>query len=66
MAAVSLTSGPVTALHPETETMEVGAQCQGVWRVWGGAVGKRERERVACEVTVRIIAEGGNIERWDH
>ena len=38
----------------------------------GGWVRKKERERerkrkrVDCEDTVRIIEEGGNIERWDH
>lgn len=59
MAAVSLPSGPVTALHPETEMVEVEGGRHGVWRGWG--MGKRER--VDCEVTVRIIEEGGNIER---
>lgn len=35
---------------------------------WGleGVGDGEERERVDCGVTVRIIEEGGNIERWDH
>lgn len=35
---------------------------------WGleGVGDGEERERVDCGVTVRIIKEGGNIERWDH
>lgn len=55
MAAVSLPSGPVTALHPETEMLEVEGGCRG-------DEGEGEKER---EVTVRII-EGGIIDRWDH
>lgn len=31
-----------------------------------GRMGERERESVDCEVTVRIIVEVGNIERWYH
>lgn len=53
MAAVSLPSGPVTALHPETEL--VAGWCHGAWRIWG--MGKRES--VGCD---RIIEERGNIE----
>lgn len=56
MAAVSLPSGPVTALHPETEMVEVEGGRRAVWKGW-------EKERVDCEVIVRIIEEGWNIER---
>lgn len=46
MAAVSLPSGPVTALHPETEMVEVEGGRHGVWRGWGdGKERKRECER---------------------
>lgn len=71
MAAVSLPSGPVTALHPETEMVEVEGGRHGVWRGWGmrEREGERQRQRGGggdSEVTVRIIEEGGSIERWDH
>jgi len=59
MAAVSLPSGPVTALHPETEMVEVEGGCRGE-----GGMRERERKKER-EVTVRII-EGGMIDRWDH
>lgn len=56
MAAVSLPSGPVTALHPETEMEEVEGGCFWDWRgLWDEDKG-RERGRY-CEVTVRIIAK---------
>lgn len=52
MAAVSLPSGPVTALHPETEMVEVeSGSAVGLGGDWGKR-GVKERE---YEVTVRII-----------
>lgn len=54
MAAVSLPSGPVTALHPETEMAVVQGGCHGVWWGFWGVVG------VDLEVTGRIIEEGGS------
>lgn len=62
MAAVSLPSGPVTALHPETEMVEVEGGCHGVWMGWGWG-GGRESER---KRGVEIIEEGEDIGRWDH
>lgn len=59
MAAVSLPSGPVTALHPETEMVEVEGWCHGAWE--GTGDGGRDRERLDWEVTVGIIEEGGTL-----
>lgn len=51
--------------------VEVEGGRHGVWRGWGmrEREGERQRQRGGggdSEVTVRIIEEGGSIERWDH
>lgn len=59
MAAVSLPSGPVSALHPETEIVKVEGACHWVLE-WMG------EGHVDCEAIVSITEGCGNIERWGH